>query len=155
MNEMNNELLEEKDGGGQSKWVPDCSIGECHVPDFSGESFLEFPTLDNVAKYADIEVRNSENAEAKKSVRILFRCGFWRGLPTECCYTTGEPVPAAATTSPSTSSTESSSSPTILGAVLRKFRHCGKKYLKFKALNPMFFSQANNLKHVAQSEDHS
>ena len=37
-------------------WVPDCAAGECRVPDFNGESYLEFPTLDNVAKFADIEV---------------------------------------------------------------------------------------------------
>ena len=51
MHEINE--IEEKES---VKWIPDCSIGECHVPDFTGQSFLEFPTLDNVAKYADIEV---------------------------------------------------------------------------------------------------
>jgi hypothetical protein len=51
MNEIN--AIDEKES---QKWIPDCSIGECHVPDFTGQSFLEFPTLDNVAKYADIEV---------------------------------------------------------------------------------------------------
>ena len=43
-------------GGGARGWVPDCAAGECRVPDFNGESYLEFPTLDNVAKFADIEV---------------------------------------------------------------------------------------------------
>lgn len=51
MNEINQ--IDEKE---VVKWTPDCSIGECHVPDFTGQSFLEFKTLDNVAKYADIEV---------------------------------------------------------------------------------------------------
>jgi len=37
-------------------WVPDCPQGDCHVPDFSRHSFLELPSLTNVAKYADIEV---------------------------------------------------------------------------------------------------
>ena len=33
LNEIND--MEEKES---QKWVPDCSIGECHVPDFTGVS---------------------------------------------------------------------------------------------------------------------
>ena len=41
-------------------WTPDCSVGECHVPDFSGQSYLEFKTMmeQNVAVFTDIEVMN-------------------------------------------------------------------------------------------------
>ena len=37
-------------------WLPECSAGECTVPDFTQHSFLELPSLENVAKYSDIEV---------------------------------------------------------------------------------------------------
>ena len=64
LNEINNNLknmvakmdMPEQD---ETHWEPDCSVGECQVPDFSGQSFLEFPTLNNVAKFADIEVCQS------------------------------------------------------------------------------------------------
>ena len=47
-----NEIYEKE----SQKLIPDCSIGECHLPDFNEKFILEFKTFDNVAKYADIEV---------------------------------------------------------------------------------------------------
>ena len=54
-NSNNNMIGEAEEAGKQ--WIPDCGAGECWLPDFSGQSFLEFQTLDNVAKFVDMEVR--------------------------------------------------------------------------------------------------
>ena len=62
LDEINNNLVNSVNTGVSDDiienvdWSPDCSMGECHVPDFAGQSYLEFQTLDNVAKFADIEV---------------------------------------------------------------------------------------------------
>ena len=59
LDEINNNLVlpaQESADPEAARWSPDCKLGECHVPDFSGQSYLEFQTLDNVAKFADIEV---------------------------------------------------------------------------------------------------
>ena len=69
LNKIHNNLLELEE---KEKWSPDCSIGECHTPDFSGQSFLEFKTLDNVAKFADIEVERFANVRRGRQNGILF-----------------------------------------------------------------------------------
>ena len=55
-NNNNNMVMGEAEEGSSKQWSPDCAAGECRVPDFSGQSFLEFPTMDNVAKFVDMEV---------------------------------------------------------------------------------------------------
>ena len=51
--------IAESDKDVPEMWTPDCSVGECHVPDFSGQSYLEFKTMmeQNVAIFTDIEVK--------------------------------------------------------------------------------------------------
>ena len=56
-NNNNNNIVMGEVEEGSKQWSPDCAAGECRVPDFSGQSFLEFPTMDNVAKFVDMEVR--------------------------------------------------------------------------------------------------
>ena len=69
-NNNNNNVMGEAEEGSK-QWSPDCAAGECSVPDFSGQSFLEFPTMDNVAKFVDMEVRTRERGVITSSRHVM------------------------------------------------------------------------------------
>ena len=72
-NSNNNNLVVGEAEEGSKQWSPDCDAGECRVPDFSGQSFLEFPTMDNVAKFVDMEVRVIDQGVVLLSCHSLHR----------------------------------------------------------------------------------
>ena len=72
-NNNNNMVMVESEDASSKQWNPDCAAGECQVPDFSGQSFLEFPTMDNVAKFVDMEVSGRETDWSLCQLRRIIR----------------------------------------------------------------------------------
>lgn len=83
LDEINNNLAmipAQESSDPEARWSPDCQLGECHVPDFSGQSYLEFQTLDNVAKFADIEVsfiKRPTRSCCSDFLNIYFSAQIW------------------------------------------------------------------------------
>ena len=104
LDEINNNLVvpAQESSDPEARWMPDCQLGECHVPDFSGQSYLEYQTLDNVAKFADIEVSFIKRPTRSccsdfLNIFFLLRFGSYQDLAMECCSTTEDRAPAVET----------------------------------------------------------